>query len=353
MKHLIRKPLAFAVLLLPFVGLALWLPAPAADKATELPQVETATHKGYTEKIAEADVAFDMVAVPGGTFLMGSPKDEKGRGEDEGPQHPVKVRPFWMSACEVTWDIYDPWWKQKPGNKEEQRAVESGTKKVTQKEADAISRPTPTYADPTFSYGHDGFAALSITHHAAMDYCRWLSQTTGKDYRLPTEAEWEWACRAGSKTAYSFGDNPDALKDYAWYADNADEAPHKVGTRKPNAWGLYDMHGNVGEWCIDVYKKDFYATLSLDKPTLGPVNLPTGVRYGHVVRGGSWADKAAGLRSAVRRFSEKGWNKQDPQQPKSIWWLTDGDIVGFRVVRAVEEYPDLKGLRSKIKWESK
>ena len=113
------------------------------------------------------------------------------------------------------------------------------------------------------------------------------------------------------------------------------------------------MEGNVGEWCIDLYKKDFYATPPLDKPSLNPVILPTEARYGHVVRGGSWADKAPGLRCAVRRFSEKNWNKQDPQQPKSIWWLTDGDTVGFRVVRAVEEYDNLKGIRSKIKWESR
>jgi formylglycine-generating enzyme required for sulfatase activity len=353
MKHVYRHPMALAVLLLPLAGLALWPPAPAAaDKAPDLPQVEKATHKGYTEKIPKTDVKFDMVAVPGGTFLMGSPKDEPGRGDDEGPQHPVRVRPFWMGKCEVTWDEYDLCWKEDPGKKQEQRDVESGKKKVTPEEADAISRPTPTYADPTFGYGHDGLPALSITQHAAMEYCRWLSQKTGHAYRLPTEAEWEWACRAGSKTAYSFGDKPDDLKEYAWFAGDSDDQPHKVGTKKPNAWGLYDMHGNVGEWCLDLYKKDFYASLSLDKATLLPVNLPTDVRYGHVVRGGSWADKAPALRSAARLASDKSWIKQDPQRPKSIWWLTDGDIVGFRVVRAVEEYDSLKGLRSKIKWES-
>jgi formylglycine-generating enzyme required for sulfatase activity len=252
----------------------------------------------------------------------------------------------------VTWDEYDLCWSDNPGKKQEQRDVESGKKKVTPADADAISRPTPAYADPTFGYGHDSFPALSMTHHAAMEYCRWLSQKTGKEYRLPTEAEWEWACRAGSKTAWCYGDKPDQLKDYGWFADNSEDSPQKVGQKKPNAWGLYDMHGNVGEWCLDLYKKDFYATLSRDKPTLLPVNLPTDVRYGHVVRGGSFSDKAPALRSAARCSSQKDWNKQDPQQPKSIWWLTDGQIVGFRIVRAVEEYDNLKGLRSKIKWES-
>jgi formylglycine-generating enzyme required for sulfatase activity len=354
MKHVIRHPLAPAVLLLPLAGLALWPPAPAAaDPATALPQVEKATHQSYVEKIPGTDATFDMVAVPGGTFLMGSPNDEKGRNADEGPQHPVKVGALWVSKCEVTWDMYDPWWKDKPGDKAEQRDVESGRKKVTPKEADAISRPTPAYADPTFGYGRDGFAALSVTHHAAMEYCRWLSDLTGKAYRLPTEAEWEWACRAGSKTAYPFGDSPEALKEYAWFAENSEDSPHKVGEKKPNVFGLCDMQGNVGEWCIDLYNKDFYATLPPLKTTLDPVNLPGSERYGHVVRGGSWADKAPALRSAARRFSEKSWNKQDPQQPKSIWWLTDGDTIGFRIVRAVEEPAALKGLRSKIKWESK
>jgi formylglycine-generating enzyme required for sulfatase activity len=351
MTHLIRKPLAPAVLLLPF--LALWPAAPtAADPRAGLPQVEKATHKNYTEKITDADVSFDMVAVPGGTYLMGSPKDEKDRKDDEGPQHPVKVRPFWMGKCEVHWDMYDPWWRENPGNKAEQRDVESGKKKVTPKEADVISRPTPTYADPTFGYGHDNYPVLSVTHHAAMEYCRWLSDKTGKIYRLPTEAEWEWACRAGSTTAYPTGNAPAGLADFAWYAENSDDQPHPIGQKKANAWGLHDMEGNVAEWCIDLYKKDAYAAAPLDRTTLNPVHLPGGERYGHVVRGGSWADKAPGLRCAVRRFSEKNWNKQDPQQPKSIWWLTDGDTVGFRIVRAVEEAPELKGLRSKIKWAS-
>jgi formylglycine-generating enzyme required for sulfatase activity len=352
MKHITRQPMALAVLLLPLAGLALWSPAPAEDKTAELPVIEKATHKSYTENIPDSEVKFDMVAVPGGTFLMGSPAGEAGRNDDEGPQHPVKLRPFWMGKCEVTWDEYDLCWSDNPGKKQEQRDVESGKKKVKPEEADAISRPTPAYADPTFGYGHDSFPALSMTHHAAMEYCRWLSQKTGKEYRLPTEAEWEWACRAGSKTAWCYGDKPEQLKDYAWFADNSEDSPQKVGGKKPNAWGLHDMHGNVGEWCLDLYKKDFYATLSRDKPTLLPVNLPTDVRYGHVVRGGSFADKAPALRSAARRNSQKDWNKQDPQQPKSIWWLTDGQVVGFRIVRAVEEYDSLKGLRSKIKWES-
>jgi formylglycine-generating enzyme required for sulfatase activity len=183
-----------------------------------------------------------------------------------------------------------------------------------------------------------------------MEYCRWLSEKTGKAYRLPTEAEWEWACRAGTTTAYSFGDDPKVLGEYACFGENSDEKTFKVGSKKPNPWGLYDMHGNVAEWCLDEYKKDAYALFPLDKPTVEPVLLPGGIRYPHVVRGGSWADEPPQLRSAARRASEKSWLQRDPQSPKSIWWLTDADMVGIRLVRAVEEQPNLKGIRSKLMW---
>jgi formylglycine-generating enzyme required for sulfatase activity len=180
-----------------------------------------------------------------------------------------------------------------------------------------------------------------------MEYCRWLSTKTGKTYRLPTEAEWEYACRAGSKTAYSFGD-ASQIRDYAWYTQNSDGKPQKVGTKKANAWGLHDMHGNVAEWCIDHYDQAFYGTFKAGTPALFPVLLPTDQRYSHVARGGSWDDEAPLLRSAARRGSEDDWSMLDPQQPKSIWWHTNATFVGFRVVRPLEEQENLKGLRSKV-----
>src|SRR5262249_33551258 len=158
-------------------------------------------------------------------------------------------------------------------------------------------------------YGHevDGHPAICMTHHTAMEYCRWLSKKTGKVYRLPTEAEWEWAARAGTTTTYFFGDDPKQLADFAWFRtnspddDHAGGTTHKVGTKKPNPWGLHDMYGNVAEWCIDHYKADFYADGAKNKLSINPVLIPGPNRWPHVTRGGSWADDAGRCRSAARR----------------------------------------------------
>jgi formylglycine-generating enzyme required for sulfatase activity len=316
----------------------------AADKPTAAPAPPL---KGYTEKIPGTEVSFDMVPIPEGTFLMGSPASEKDRGEDEGPQHPVAIKAFWMGKCEVTWDEFDLFRKEKGVDNPEQND------EILKKTPLAITGPTPPYVDADYGHGHSGFPALCMTHHSAMQYCTWLSQKTGKAYRLPTEAEWEYAARAGTKTAYFFGDDPAKLGDYAWFEANSEEHTHKVGSKKPNPWGLHDIYGNVMEWCLDHYRKDFYATFSLDKPTLGPVLLPTDKRFSHVARGGSWSDMPGQCRSASRRGSDKTWIKFDPQKPQSIWWLTNWDVVGLRVVRAADEQDNLKGIRSKVTRDSK
>ena len=353
MKRLLNRSLRGSLLLLP-VGLLGLLPPAPARVADKLPRIEPRKHQGYTEKIPGKNVKFDMVAIPGGTYLMGSPSTEKGHRADEGPQHPVAVRPFWMGKCEVTWDEYDAYWKKEEGQEEtREKTAPVKDKKQDKQEADAVTGPTPPYADETFGLGREGQPVICISHHAAMEYCRWLSKQTGKAYRLPTEAEWEWACRAGTTTATFFGDDPKKLGDYAWYGPNAEEAPHKVGQKKPNPWGLYDMYGNVAEWCLDHYKKDYYDTFPLDKLALQPVLLPTANRFPHVARGGSYLDPSVELRSAARRGSDKTWIKLDPQRPQSIWWLTSAEFVGFRVVRAVAEQDNLKGIRSKVTKQSK
>jgi formylglycine-generating enzyme required for sulfatase activity len=303
--------------------------------------------QAYVESIPGTAVKFEMIPIPGGTFQMGSPPDEPGRSADEGPQHTVILRPFWMEKSEVTWDEYDVFAFSQDLPKPGRPRATAGPGDMI---ADAITRPSPPYGDESFGYGKGRQPAINIQHHAAMEYCRWLSAKTGRVYRLPTEAEWEYAARAGSTTAYSFSNDPRELDKYAWYAANSAERPHPVGLKPPNAWGLHDMHGNVAEWCLDHYDHDFYAKVA--PTTIGPVLLPTDRRFPHVARGGSWDDDAPRLRSAARRASSREWSRRDPQSPPSIWWHTDATFVGFRIVRAVEEQVNLKGLRSKITRDS-
>jgi formylglycine-generating enzyme required for sulfatase activity len=304
--------------------------------------------KPYAEIIPGTGVKFEMVPVPGGTFMMGSPAGEPKRAPDEGPQHPVRIPSFWMERFETTWDEYDVFafsqdLLKKKANADVARLPEG------EKAADAVTRPTPPYADETFGFGREGHPAIDMTHHAAMEYTRWLSAKTGRTYRLPTEAEWEFACRAGSQTAYYFGDDPRKLGDYAWYMDNSNERPHEIGKKKPNAWGLYDMLGNVAEWCVDLYDKDYYQSFKPLLPAEAPVLIPGPQKYPHVARGGSWDDPAGRVRCAARLASTQFWSQQDPQMPQSIWWHTDAVFVGFRVVRPLEEQQNLKGLKSQVR----
>jgi formylglycine-generating enzyme required for sulfatase activity len=326
----------------------LWMPvltgALYATAAADRQSPPTAS-TNYTETIPGTAITFDMVAIAGGTFKIGSRSTEPGRSSDEGPPQDVQIRPFWMGRTEVTWDEFDVF-----AFAQAIASARSGATAAPPSGADAITRPTPPYADESFGYGKGRQPVISVQHHAAMEYCRWLSAKTGRAYRLPTEAEWEYAARAGSTSAYSFGDDIAALNTAAWYAANADGHPHLVGTKAANRWGLHDMHGNVAEWCLDRYEPDAYGRLT--PGTIGPVLLPTDRRYSHITRGGSWDDEAARLRSAARRASSPDWNRRDPQSPQSIWWFTDATFVGLRVARAVDEQDNLKGIRSRITKDS-
>jgi formylglycine-generating enzyme required for sulfatase activity len=302
-----------------------WLPKPADNPAAEASN--QAGMKPYSEKL-ESEVKLDLAPIPGGTFTMGSPGDEKGRAADEGPQVKVKLEPFWMGKHEITWAQYELW---AMGLDKDRRKAKQTAPTGWDKAADALAIPTKPYADMTFGMGKEGYPAVCMTQFAAKLYCKWLSAKTGHYYRLPTEAEWEYACRAGTTGAYSFGNDPEKLGDYAWSVDNSDEKYHKVGKKKPNAWGLYDMHGNVAEWCVDQYVADRYKQLG-DKLVESPFIAVT-KGYPQMVRGGSWVDEAPLLRSAARRGSSKDWKTQDPQLPQSIWYFTDASFVGFRVVR--------------------
>jgi len=181
--------------------------------------------------------------------------------------------------------------------------------------------------------GKEGYPAICMSQLAARAYCKWLSAKTGRYYRLPTEAEWEYACRAGTTTAYSFGDDPDKLDDYGWYFDNSEdtEGYHKVGQMKPNPWGLYDMHGNACEWVLDQYFADYYKQFA-GKTARRPLAVPA-ERDPRVARGGCWDDDPEKLRSAARFPSHRDWRMQDPQIPNSIWYNTEVYCPGIRLVR--------------------
>ena len=321
------------------------LPALAAALSLLAWRPQAPAHQSYTETIPGTSVTFEMAAIAGGSFAMGSPSSERGRGTDEGPAHEVRISPFWMAKTETTWDAYDTFAFAQA------IARAGGGSAPAPSGADAVTKPTPPYADESFGYGKGRQPAISMQYHAAMEYCRWLSAVTGRIYRLPTEAEWEYAARAGTTTAYSFGGDAASLDTHGWHEGNSGGHPHPVGGKAPNPWGLYDMHGNVAEWVVDRYDPGFYARVTPD--TRGPVLLPVARRYPYVVRGGSWDDPAVRLRSAARRASSEEWNSRDPQSPQSIWWHTDATFVGFRVVRAVEEEDNLKGLRSPITRESR
>jgi formylglycine-generating enzyme required for sulfatase activity len=255
-------------------GLALCGPRPTWSLPLALQPPPPA---GYTATLPGSAVSFEMVPVPPGAGVPG----------------------FWIGRREVTWAEYDVY-RADPQAKV-RRADEPPPG------ADAITRPTPPYADESFGFGKDGLPALSITHHAALEYTRWLARRTGLGYRLPTEREWERACWAG-------GDGKAIDEGRAWIRDNAGERAHPVGTRAPNALGVFDLVGNLAEWVHD----------------------GSDALYPQVAKGGSWVDAAEGTGCATRRVSDPSWNERDPQDPQSIWWHTDATFVGFRVMRPFE-----------------
>jgi len=306
-------------------------PAPVAD-STATTEDEM---KPYTEKIPGSDITFKMIPIKGGKFKMGSPDAEEGRNEDEGPQIEIEVLPFWMEEHETTWKEFE----QFAFHFVLLNRKETDTLTARDRIADALAQPTNLWgSSPAHeNKGKVGYPAAGMTMYAAQVYCKWLTALTGRYYRLPTEAEWEYACRAGSTTPFSFGSDDEDIDDYAWYFGNCFGEVEKIKQLKPNAWGLYDMHGNVAEWVLEHYAKDTYANR---KPGTfaAPVRPPV-TRIGqddgiNIVRGGSAdSQETTDLRSASRQQYDENWRMGDPQFPRSIWWLTDAPHVGFRVVR--------------------
>ena len=258
-----------------------------------------------------------LVQIPGGSFTMGN---NAGKANEK-PAKQIQVSGFWMGAYEVTHDQYNVFFRDEN--------LSQGSK------VDAVTRPTAQYIDLSWNMGKEGgYPMNSMSVDAAMMFCKWLWQQTGVFYRLPTEAEWEYASKAGSNGNYSFGNDPKLLGQYAWFKGNSKGKYQKVGTKKPNQWGLYDMHGNVAEWTMDQYDSSFMSKLNVGE--LDPVSFPTS-RYPRSIRGGSYMDDAPILKASNRNFSIPSWNKRDPQIPKSRWWLTDGMFVGFRILRPIKQ----------------
>jgi len=271
----------------------------------------------YESGIPGTTVSFRMTPIPEGEFRMGSAASDPYGKPDEMPQRQIALAPFWMQACPVTWDEYHLFLFDSA-----EGAVTDGSGDDS---LDGLAHPTRPYVDMSFGMGIHGYPAISMTQHAANKYAQWLSAKTGEFYRLPTEAEWEYACRAGTQTAFYFGSDQSLLGEYAWFAGNSGGAYHKVGTKRPNPWGLFDMLGNVMEWTLDQYA-----------PYL-PDRVENWVKpsapYPISVRGGCWAENAEDVRCAARVPSDPSWKRRDPLVPKSIWYETDAPWLGFRLIR--------------------
>ncbi len=307
---------------------ALFLILMSAITRLAVSQVLHQVNRQFEQQVPGTEVSFDMVFIPSGMFQMGSPATGAGRKPDEGPLHRVGIDSLWVGRVEVTWDLFGLFLN-------ENRSLFTDLPEDKKKGIDAVSRPTPPFEDPSLGMGRKGFPVVNVSPYAALSFCKWLSIMTGRFYRLPTEAEWEYICRAGTQTAYSFGDDVKQLGDYAIFFDNSNGQYAEGARKKPNAWGVYDMHGNVSEWTLDEYDEDFYAK-SGKSISHAPWNIPASL-YPRVYRGGSWDDDAEDLRSASRKKSGVALQKNDPQIPKSFWWYTNAAFIGFRLVSPAKQ----------------
>jgi sulfatase modifying factor 1 len=296
--------------------------------------------ENFTEQIPGTNVSFDMIALTGGSFKMGSPDNEPLRKADEGPVRKVLLSKFWIAKTEVTWDEYMAFFRATGSQGRTEGQV------VVKKNVDAISGATPPWGAPDQGWGKGSRPAITMTWHAADVYCQWLSKRTGRKYRLPTEAEWEYACRGGTETPYFFRGNPKNLTSSGLlkrifgpdtavigsrvvYKANSASKTKEPSSVKANPFGLKNMSGNVAEFCLDFYSADTYKSDTV--PAVNPRGPLKG--YEHVIRGGSFKSDARDVRSAARDFTKtKVWLVTDPQMPKSIWWYSDCIDVGFRVV---------------------
>lgn len=289
----------------------------------------------FVEELAP-DVKLEMVYIPGGTFWMGSPENEPGRDDSEGPRHEVKLSPFYMGKFEVTATLVWQWledWKElrRRAAGEKPRRELSGT---AERAATLIKAEYP-YCPITTDYHNQDQPVITMTAYGAQQFCQWLSVRTGRHYRLPTEAEWEYACRAGTQTAFSFGDDPKKLEEFAWFGE--DLAVHPVGQKKPNPWGLYDMYGNVAEYVLDGWAENY-------RPYAGKVSVDVWDVHRDlhwaVTRGGSIKSKPEEMRSASRERMLQWYEINDDGVMFDGISVPGTQVTGFRVVCPVRKEED-------------
>ncbi len=232
-----------------------------------------------TVAVPGTEIRIEMVLVPGGRLRMGD--------------RVVEVRPFWISKREATWGEFNPFY-----DSPEEERVDGVTRPSRGKDFLGLSGIPPDFL------GEDR-PVTNLKIHSALAYAEWISWKTGQAFRLPTEAEWEFACRAGSA-------EPEPLGDHAWFEGNSEGKTHRGGGKRPNAFGLHDMLGNVWEYCLE------------------PARPP---EFGPVLRGGAWNTPAADLRADRRKTVPGEWLELDPSRPFSVWWFRGDFTQGFRLVR--------------------
>jgi formylglycine-generating enzyme required for sulfatase activity len=325
------------------------IPTSTSGTLTVFTEATTVTaFADYTEQIPGTTVSLNMVAIPGGTFRMGSPEKESFHKADESPVREVTVSSFFIAEVETTWEQY---WTFCGNTMSEGRTPpEKVYANNSNPNVDAISGPTPPFGYPDQGWGYGNRPAITMTHYAAETFCQWLSKKTGKKYRLPTEAEWEYAARGGTETPYFFSGNPkdfsdqgfwrkffdaktDSISTFVVYGKNSKNKTQEPSAIKPNPFGLKNMLGNVMEYCADKYDPEAYGKsgASVTDPL-----VTEGEDW--VVRGGNYTSDAADVRVAARDYSKHDlWLKTDPQQPKSIWWYSDIRGIGFRIICEPDE----------------
>lgn len=276
--------------------------------------------ESYSEEKSELTNSLGMkfVHIKPGTFKMGSPAGEANSFDNE-RQHDVEIsQSFFLGAYEVTQSQFNKVMGSNPSLYQGEKAA-----KVTPEKRHPVTNRI-IQDKVVIQVNTENYPVENVNWEDAVEFCRLLSELPeevqhGRQYRLPTEAEWEYACRAGTKTTYSCGSSNKTLPNFAWFAANSDEHPHEVGTRKPNSWGLYDMHGNVWEWC-----QDWYSEYPREK-IIDPKGSAEGTEK--ILRGGSWYVTPENLRSAYRPSRSPTFESFD---------------FGFRIVLEIKNEPKNK-----------